>query len=105
VNETWNLLRTNGFIALAPGINGVNGLMVLTRAGEEASASSKAFDRVRAGKSFPKTMLHPAIADERLVGAHAWRSRRSRLGSGAQCWRVRRHRYRRGTDAQGVSCR
>jgi hypothetical protein len=69
VNETWNLLRTNGFIALAPGINGVNGLMVLTRAGEEASASSKAFDRVRAGKSFPKTMLHPAIADERLVGA------------------------------------
>jgi hypothetical protein len=52
-----------GFIAPAPGINGVNGLMVLTRAGEEASASSKAFDRVRAAKSFPKTLLHPAIAD------------------------------------------
>jgi uncharacterized protein (TIGR02391 family) len=63
VNETWNLLRNDGLIAPAPGINGVNGLMVLTRAGEEASASSKAFDRVRAAKSFPKTLLHPTIAD------------------------------------------
>jgi uncharacterized protein (TIGR02391 family) len=63
VNEAWDCLRRNGLIAPAPGMNGRNGWMVFTRAGEEAAASKGAFERVRAAKSFPKTLLHPAIAD------------------------------------------
>jgi uncharacterized protein (TIGR02391 family) len=63
VNEAWDCLRRNGLIAPAPGMNGRNGWMVFSRAGEEASASKDAFERVRAAKSFPKTLLHPAIAD------------------------------------------
>jgi hypothetical protein len=63
VNEAWDFVRRDGLIAPAPGMNGRNGFMVFTRAGEEASASKGAFERVRAAKSFPKTLLHPAIAD------------------------------------------
>jgi uncharacterized protein (TIGR02391 family) len=63
VNEGWNILRTNGLIGSAPGMNGQHGLLVLTRAGEEASASDAAYERVRAAREFPKTLLHPSISD------------------------------------------
>jgi uncharacterized protein (TIGR02391 family) len=38
--------------------------MALTRAGEQAVASSEAFERIRAAKEFPKSLLHPTIADD-----------------------------------------
>jgi uncharacterized protein (TIGR02391 family) len=63
VNETWNCLQRDALIGAAPGLNGRNGWMVLTRAGEEAAASTDAFERVRAAKVFSKALLHPTIAD------------------------------------------
>ena len=51
-------------MASSPGMNGRNGWMSLTRAGDEASQSVDAFERVRAAKAFPKTLLHPSIADQ-----------------------------------------
>src|SRR5262249_34588571 len=34
-----------------------------TTAGQQAASSSDAFERIRAAKEFPKSMLHPSIAD------------------------------------------
>lgn len=64
VTEAWNCLQGDGLIGAAPGMNGRNGFMVLTRAGEEAAESNDAFERVRAAKAFPKALLHPTIADQ-----------------------------------------
>ena len=64
LNEAWECLRRDGLIASSPGMNGRNGWMSLTRAGDEASQSVDAFERVRAAKAFPKTLLHPSIADQ-----------------------------------------
>src|SRR5262249_39748103 len=63
VQETLDTLQRDGFIGSAPGENGRNGYRVVTRAGEEAAASDEAFERIRAAKAFPKSLLHPAIAD------------------------------------------
>ena len=63
VHEAFNILRTNGLITQAPGTNGQNGWLVLTRAGDEASASDASYERVRAAKAFPKSLLHSTIAD------------------------------------------
>ena len=41
-----------------------NGWMRLTRRGMEAAASPDAFERFRRAASFPKTLLHPLIADK-----------------------------------------
>jgi Protein of unknown function (Hypoth_ymh) len=38
--------------------------MVLSRAGEEAVKGEDGFDRIRALRSFPKELLHPAIAKD-----------------------------------------
>ena len=64
LNEAWECLRRDGLIASSPGMNRRNGWMSLTRAGDEASQSVDAFERVRAAKAFPKTLLHPSIADQ-----------------------------------------
>jgi uncharacterized protein (TIGR02391 family) len=63
INEAWNCLRRDALIIPAPGINGQNGHMVFTRAGEQAASSDDAMERIRAARSFPKAMLHPSIAD------------------------------------------
>jgi uncharacterized protein (TIGR02391 family) len=63
INEAWNCLRRDLLIMPAPGENGRNGYMVLTRAGEEAASSDDAMVRIRAAKAFPKAMLHQGIAD------------------------------------------
>jgi hypothetical protein len=63
INEAWNCLRRDLLIIPAPGMNGQNGYMVFTRTGEEAASSNEAMERIRAAKAFPKTMLHPDIAD------------------------------------------
>ena len=64
VTEAWSCLGRDELIRAAPDINGRNGYMVLTRAGEEAAKSNDAFERVRAAKAFPKALLHPTIADK-----------------------------------------
>ena len=63
LNEAWNCLRRDSLIMPAPGMNGKNGYMVLTRDGEEAS-SAEGFERLRAAKGFPKALLHPSIANK-----------------------------------------
>ena len=63
VSEAWGCLGRDLLIMPAPDINGRNGYMVLTKAGEEAAESNDAFERVRAAKAFPKALLHPTIAD------------------------------------------
>jgi len=47
VNEAWQCLKRDGFIGPSPRQNGRNGWMSLTRAGEEASKSTDAFERIR----------------------------------------------------------
>jgi uncharacterized protein (TIGR02391 family) len=63
INEAWESLRRDGLIMPAPGINGQNGRMVLTSAGA-GIASREDFGRVRAALAFPKSLLHPSIADK-----------------------------------------
>jgi uncharacterized protein (TIGR02391 family) len=63
VQETLDTLQRDGFIGSAPGQNGRNGYRVVTRAGEEAAASDEAFERIRAARSFPKSLLHQTTAD------------------------------------------
>jgi hypothetical protein len=62
VAETFELLRRTGMILPAPGQPA--GFMVLSRDGEEAIKAPHNFDRIRALRSFPKELLHPAIADD-----------------------------------------
>jgi uncharacterized protein (TIGR02391 family) len=64
VAETFELLRRMGMIHPAPDVNGQHGWMVLSRDGEEAIKGEDGFDRIRALRSFPKELLHPAIAKD-----------------------------------------
>jgi uncharacterized protein (TIGR02391 family) len=63
LNESWECLRRDGLIMPAPDQNGRNGYMVLTRDGASI-ASKEDFDRIRAARAFPKSLLHPTIADK-----------------------------------------
>lgn len=63
LNETWEYLRREGFIMPAPDNNGRNGYMVLTKDGDSI-ASDEDFDRIRALRAFPKSLLHPTIANK-----------------------------------------
>jgi uncharacterized protein (TIGR02391 family) len=63
ISEAWNWLRTNSLIAPAPDMNGRNGWMIITRSGQEI-IDDEDFERFRAAKTFPKTLLHPSIADK-----------------------------------------
>lgn len=60
LNETWELLRREGYIIPAPDINGRNGWMMFTKDGGSVG-SPEDFDRVRALRIFPKSLLHPSI--------------------------------------------
>jgi uncharacterized protein (TIGR02391 family) len=64
LQEAWECLRRGGLIAPASGINGQNGWMIFTKAGEEASASDAAFKRIQATRAFPKALIHPSIAEK-----------------------------------------
>ncbi len=61
--ETWEYLRREGYIMPAADTNGRNGYMMLTTDGESI-ASQEDFDRIRAARAFPKSLLHPAIANK-----------------------------------------
>ena len=63
LQKTLSGLERNGLIVPAPGQNGRNGYKQLTSAGEQAAKSKDAYESLRAAQAFPKTLLHPSIAD------------------------------------------
>jgi uncharacterized protein (TIGR02391 family) len=63
LSEAWNWLRINSLIVPAPGINGTNGFMTISRRGR-AITDTADFQRFREAAAFPKTLLHPKIADK-----------------------------------------
>ena len=61
--EAWNWLVVQGLLIPEPGINGSNGYMLLSRRAQNllSSASFKTYAR---SVAFPKSLLHPSIADD-----------------------------------------
>jgi uncharacterized protein (TIGR02391 family) len=64
VGESWELLRRDGMFHPAPGMNGQNGFMILSRAGEKALQEAGGYQKILALRTFPKSLLHPRIADK-----------------------------------------
>jgi hypothetical protein len=63
LSEAWNWLQINSLIVKAPEPNGRNGWMVFSRQGA-AINNDVDFQRFREAAAFPKSLLHPAIADD-----------------------------------------
>jgi len=61
--EAWGWLHINILIVPASEPNGRNGYMVLSRRGAKI-ASEKEFQHFREAVAFPKSLLHPSIADK-----------------------------------------
>jgi uncharacterized protein (TIGR02391 family) len=62
--EAWAWMERNGLVLPAPGINGAHGFKTLSREAEKIANSQVDFSHLRELARFPKTMLHPAIADK-----------------------------------------
>ncbi|MFN7400835.1 MAG: TIGR02391 family protein [Alphaproteobacteria bacterium] len=62
VSEAWNWLKVNALVVPANGSNGNSGFVVISRRGN-AIVDGQAFQQFRAATDFPKTLLHPSIAD------------------------------------------
>jgi uncharacterized protein (TIGR02391 family) len=60
--EAWSWLRNQSLIVPAPDINGRNGYVMLSRRGSEI-ADHADVEHFRQAASFPKSLLHPTIAD------------------------------------------
>jgi len=63
LSEGWSWLVVHGLLVPASGMNGSNGFYVISRRGQTI-VTDKNFQRFREAASFPKSMLHPAIADK-----------------------------------------
>jgi len=63
LSEAWDWLRRQGLILPVPGINGVNGHMMLSRRAEHLITEAT-FDQFREAARFPKSLLHQKIADK-----------------------------------------
>ena len=74
INEAWNCLRKDSLIIPAPGMNGQNGWMVFTRAGEEAASSNDAIGANPCGEGFPEGDATSKHCRHGLVGTHARRA-------------------------------
>jgi len=61
--EAWNWLSVQGLLIPEPGTNGHNGWMLLSRRARRILASDS-FKTYARSVSFPKTLLHPSLADE-----------------------------------------
>jgi uncharacterized protein (TIGR02391 family) len=61
--EAWSWLRNQALIVPAPDINGRNGFMMLSRRGSE-TADQADLGHFRQASTFPKSLLHPRIADK-----------------------------------------
>jgi uncharacterized protein (TIGR02391 family) len=64
LSEVWGWIEQHGLIAPAADINGRNGWKIFTRKGEQAAADPAALRRMQAAAQFPKSLIHPAIADK-----------------------------------------
>ena len=62
ITEAWDWLRVQGLLVSAPGINGTNGWCVISRRGQQITTRDD-FGRFRSAADFPKSILHPLIAD------------------------------------------
>jgi uncharacterized protein (TIGR02391 family) len=62
--EAWQWLVLNSLIMPAEGINGAHGWMVFTKRGWALVEKPEDFGRFRSAAAFPKTLLHPRIADK-----------------------------------------
>ena len=62
--EGWAWLESEGLVIAASGMNGSNGWKIFSRQGEKLAAGVANFDEFRAQTEFPKSMLHPSIADK-----------------------------------------
>jgi conserved hypothetical protein TIGR02391 len=60
--EALHWLEVNAILLPAPGINGQNGFRILGRRGKELVDRDR-FDTFQRAAAFPKTFLHPSIAD------------------------------------------
>ena len=63
LSEAWQWLRLHMLIVPASGTNGQRGWMVCSRRGATL-ANDRDFQRFREAAAFPKSMLHPSIADK-----------------------------------------
>jgi uncharacterized protein (TIGR02391 family) len=63
LREAWQWLLLNMLIVPASGTNGQNGWMVFSCRGAKLS-NDRDFQRFRDAAAFPKSMLHPSIADK-----------------------------------------
>jgi uncharacterized protein (TIGR02391 family) len=63
VSEAWSWLIVQGLLVPAPGMNGGNGWMVISRRGQSLRTPED-MRRFREAAAFPKSMLHPSIADK-----------------------------------------
>ena len=63
VAEAWNWLTVQGLLIPAPGYNGTNGFMVLSRRAQRLLADDSFMGYTRS-LAFPKSLLHSSIADE-----------------------------------------
>jgi uncharacterized protein (TIGR02391 family) len=61
--EAWNWLTVQGLLIPEPGMNGNNGWMLLSRRANALLANGD-FKSYARSVSFPKSLLHPSIADE-----------------------------------------
>ena len=63
VAEAWNWLTVQGLLIQEPGTNGNSGWMFLSRRAESI-LSTGTFKSYASSVGFPKSLLHPAIADD-----------------------------------------
>jgi uncharacterized protein (TIGR02391 family) len=62
LSEAWDWLKTNLLIVTDPGMNGSHGCIVVSRRGLTI-ATDEDFDNFKRAATFPKSLLHPSIAD------------------------------------------
>jgi len=62
VEEAWNWLKVNGVIVPESGTNGANGWHRVSRRGQKLATEAD-FNTYRQAAAFPKSLLHPSIAD------------------------------------------
>jgi uncharacterized protein (TIGR02391 family) len=61
--EAWAYLERTGLTLPAPGLNGAHGFKQLSREAEKIAAGQVDFSHFQALADFPKSLLHPVIAD------------------------------------------
>jgi len=63
LSQTWGWIERNDLITPAADINGRNGFKVFTQRGERTSSAAD-FVRLKEAAAFPKSLIHPLIADK-----------------------------------------